>query len=333
MNTQFRKLALSIAFVCVPWNAKAEQTDTNFKLGLKTGYQVAQDESISSQPDGIVLGVTGNLPIANGFSVDGGYLWQSDLESKETNVIVQTQFIDLGLRYDYSLNNDWALFGKIGATYWDMESSRNGPLYADGLSPSFSTGIILQSEYPQLSYEMGYQYTDKIGDNSTLYYDSHMVTLNLVYSFANRDKYTGPERQAVSFEPEKTVETQKPLEVKKVTISESGSSTLFAFNSKELSTKAQLSLNNLSSSLKQRKASDIVITGHTDSIGSEQVNTALSVKRAQSVANYLIQKGIDSNLVVVEGKGESQPVESNNTDAGRAKNRRVEIDYTIEREQ
>ena len=69
----------------------------------------------------------------------------------------------------------------------------------------------------------------------------------------------------------------------------------------------------------------IRIEGHTDWIGSDEYNMKLSVKRANSVRDYLIQKGIAADRLVAEGFGESQPIGDNNTDLGRAKNRRTEF--------
>jgi len=67
------------------------------------------------------------------------------------------------------------------------------------------------------------------------------------------------------------------------------------------------------------------VEGHTDSIGSDKYNMGLSFRRAESVKNYLVGKGIDANRLSVVGYGESKPLVSNKTDAGRAVNRRVEF--------
>jgi len=70
----------------------------------------------------------------------------------------------------------------------------------------------------------------------------------------------------------------------------------------------------------------IIATGHTDSIGSDAYNQKLSMRRAAAVKAYLVSKGVDSKKVFTEGKGEKQPVASNKTKEGRAKNRRVVIE-------
>jgi len=70
---------------------------------------------------------------------------------------------------------------------------------------------------------------------------------------------------------------------------------------------------------------DVEVSGHTDSRGSDKYNNALSLRRAESVRAYLISKGISADRLTVKGYGESQPIESNDTDEGRFKNRRVEL--------
>ncbi len=70
----------------------------------------------------------------------------------------------------------------------------------------------------------------------------------------------------------------------------------------------------------------IIAVGHTDSDASDAYNQKLSVRRAEAVKAYLTSKGVEKNRVYTEGKGEKQPVADNKTAAGKAKNRRVEIE-------
>lgn len=84
-------------------------------------------------------------------------------------------------------------------------------------------------------------------------------------------------------------------------------------------------LDPFAASLKDDPKAQLKIVGHTDSTGSEALNNPLSVQRAQSVRDYLSSRGVVSTRVLTEGRGEREPVSDNTTDAGRAKNRRVEI--------
>ena len=70
----------------------------------------------------------------------------------------------------------------------------------------------------------------------------------------------------------------------------------------------------------------IEISGHTDNIGTESFNELLSQRRADAVVNYLVDKGVDKNRLVAKGYGQSNPVESNDTEEGRASNRRTEFE-------
>jgi outer membrane protein OmpA-like peptidoglycan-associated protein len=72
-------------------------------------------------------------------------------------------------------------------------------------------------------------------------------------------------------------------------------------------------------------ATRVNITGHADSVGDEQYNMQLSLERATSVGNYLVSRGVAMQRVYAYGAGETQPVATNDTDGGRAQNRRVEI--------
>lgn len=87
------------------------------------------------------------------------------------------------------------------------------------------------------------------------------------------------------------------------------------------------SLHNLDDDVEALKKSDakVVIVGHTDDIGTDQYNEELSKKRAESVMQYFIQQGISPSRMAAEGRGDTQPVATNETEQGRAENRRTEL--------
>ena len=100
----------------------------------------------------------------------------------------------------------------------------------------------------------------------------------------------------------------------------------FDFDKSVLKPEGKAKLDDLSSKVKNINLEVIIAVGHTDSVGSDAYNQKLSVRRAEAVKAYLVSKGIDKSRVYTEGKGEKQPVADNKTAAGRAKNRRVEIE-------
>ena len=84
-------------------------------------------------------------------------------------------------------------------------------------------------------------------------------------------------------------------------------------------------LDRLASTLNQHPVTTVTIVGHTDSTGSDAVNDPLSINRAASTRDYLVQRGVSAQRIAVDGRGSRQPVADNSTASGRAMNRRVEI--------
>ena len=99
----------------------------------------------------------------------------------------------------------------------------------------------------------------------------------------------------------------------------------FAFDSSNLQSQFHPILNNVADTLNDYNQTVIEVAGHTDSVGDSGYNQNLSVERAQSVANYLSGRGVMQQRMIVTGAGETRPIASNDTEAGRAQNRRVEI--------
>jgi outer membrane protein OmpA-like peptidoglycan-associated protein len=99
----------------------------------------------------------------------------------------------------------------------------------------------------------------------------------------------------------------------------------FDFNKAELKPQFYPALNNVAATLREYNQTIVEVTGHTDSIGSDAVNQRLSEQRASSVGNYLIGQGLMRERFEIVGMGKRYPIASNDTESGRALNRRVEI--------
>lgn len=89
-------------------------------------------------------------------------------------------------------------------------------------------------------------------------------------------------------------------------------------------------ISRLADVLKEDSNRKVIIEGHTDSVGAEDMNMALSSRRAQAVQTALMQRGVSATQIRAEGRGESAPVANNDTAAGRQQNRRVEMIFTQE---
>jgi OOP family OmpA-OmpF porin len=108
-------------------------------------------------------------------------------------------------------------------------------------------------------------------------------------------------------------------------------SALFDHDKAVLKDDGKAALHDLDESINARGASvvDIDVIGHTDSDGAEEYNMGLSIRRAEAVRDYMVSEGIDPSIIDVSGEGESNPVASNATREGRARNRRVDIHVGI----
>ncbi|HGF3724609.1 TPA: OmpA family protein, partial [Vibrio parahaemolyticus] len=159
-----------------------------------------------------------------------------------------------------------------------------------------------------------YQFIDGIGDGSIGQADSHFTSIGLTYHFNQQ----APVIEPTPIEPAtRYVTIEKPLSL--------SAQTLFAFDSTTVVTNQSLDL--LVEQLTSYPEDKVQILGYTDNSGSEAYNQRLSEQRAKAVAAYLTEKGIDASRLTVVGKGEANPVASNDTQQGRVQNRRVEVRF------
>ncbi len=99
----------------------------------------------------------------------------------------------------------------------------------------------------------------------------------------------------------------------------------FQFGKSELTEESAATLDRTSAVLRNYPDYNVTLAGHTDSTGPDEVNLELSRARAQEVKNYMVERGVDANRLVVEGAGEDEPIAGNDTVEGRATNRRVQV--------
>ena len=100
---------------------------------------------------------------------------------------------------------------------------------------------------------------------------------------------------------------------------------LFAYDSDAIQGQARDNLTNLAESLRKYSDTDVLIVGHTDATGGDAYNQKLSERRASSAAAFLASQGVTRTRLQTHGRGELEPIESNETTEGRAQNRRVEV--------
>ena len=99
----------------------------------------------------------------------------------------------------------------------------------------------------------------------------------------------------------------------------------FDFDKTTLKSESFVELNKVVDFLKQNPSVEIEIAGHTDNKGADEYNLNLSQGRSQSVVDYIVSQGVDQSRLTAHGYGETKPIDSNDTESGRANNRRVEV--------
>jgi outer membrane protein OmpA-like peptidoglycan-associated protein len=99
----------------------------------------------------------------------------------------------------------------------------------------------------------------------------------------------------------------------------------FDINRSDIKPNMRPILDQFAHGLSSQPNTEVRIIGHTDSTGSDAINNPLSVNRAASARDYVVSRGVNSHQVQIDGRGEREPIADNNTEDGRAKNRRIEI--------
>ncbi len=146
---------------------------------------------------------------------------------------------------------------------------------------------------------------------------------NSVWTPATAAEGCGKPVAAEAPKAEPAAEAKPVVAAEKITLQ---ADAYFDFDKSTLKAEGKAKLDELADKLGQVNVETIVATGHTDSVGADAYNQALSVRRANAVKAYLVSKGVAAERVLVEGKGETQPVASNATKDGRAQNRRVVVE-------
>ncbi|WP_172380031.1 OmpA family protein [Vibrio sp. Vb339] len=302
----------------------AADISPQFFIGAKGGYQWALDDNYNhSNPEGTILGLYSGLQFTPSWSWDLGYQYHDELKADATSVNVKTWLIESALRYDWYLQDNLSLYGRLGAAYWDMEKTKLSSNKSDatGFSPLGEMGINYHFT-PNVRLSTGYQYIDSIGKSNTGKYDSHGLLVSLTYTFGNTAQPAST--PLIEDSPVKeTVTVKTPPKIQ--TFSPRTAVGLLGFDSIEPSREFISQLTEVSSVLNAYPQAQAIVVGYTDSTGAAPYNQKLSEHRAQAVVNKLIELEVAPTQLEWEGEGESQPVADNNTAEGRAKNRRVEI--------
>ncbi len=137
--------------------------------------------------------------------------------------------------------------------------------------------------------------------------------------------YIGRKMDRQAAELEKTIPGADVIQEGEGIIVKFDSGILFDVNKSTLKPAAMTNISNLAASLNKYPDTDILVIGHTDATGTDALNNRLSLDRAAAVKEYAASQGVVNNRLKTKGKGETEPIASNETEDGKSLNRRVEI--------
>ncbi|PSV37980.1 hypothetical protein C9J44_06370 [Photobacterium sp. GB-27] len=308
------KIILMIPFALVVSNSVHASTDNPLYVGARIGasHITNMDNAVTSvtrlKDTNFAGGVFAGYQITPWFALETGYthLGNAKLDNKQGSY--EAQGADLVTKFSYAISYNVDIFAKAGAFYYDWNAIGSGVTSSDnGWSPTAGAGL----EYfinKDVSTRLEYQYYNDVAGP-----DIHFAGLGLAFHWG------APASLVV----------EEPVYVNQVTIAtleELKLTVPFAFDSSTITTGDAAKLAPFEKRLKEQDAAKIYVVGHTDSRGSEAYNQTLSVKRAEAVADALRQHlNMDSTRIIAQGRGESDPVASNQTEEGREQNRRVDI--------
>ncbi|MBI0006198.1 porin OmpA [Gilliamella sp. W8126] len=346
-------LALAIAVASLTATAaNAAYEDNTFYTGAKLGWSELYNldankvrafdkeeagiktSNRSNIAGGAFLGFQANPYLA----FELGYDWlgsakykrnyRYDSDSKAGNSKVSAQGVSLTGKLSYPLSfisDDLDIYGRAGGMVTIAKWKNGGDVkeeYGKGgtktdLSPVYALGLDYRFD-ENFSTRLEYQYVQHIHTKTDASPDAGTVSLGITYRLGS---------------PAVAAPVEIKTEVNRYVLNED---VLFAYAKADLKAEGRQALDNLLATLVKINPSEsaIVVIGHTDRIGSDNYNQKLSERRAHTVLNYLVQKGVPAEIITSRGMGKSQPVTGTKCNALRgadlkaclAPDRRVEIE-------
>ncbi|MDU1144860.1 porin OmpA [Aeromonas rivipollensis] len=292
-------------------NAQAAGQDNTWyggaKLGWSNFYGVDESNSISTEDkddDEVGAGAFAGYQINQNLGIELGYDYLGKLKYNGTrngavfNDDVEAQLAQLTLKLGFPVANNLDLYGRVGGGYgWtssDKLDNDNDFTFVGALGAEYAFNL-------DWAARLEYQYSTPYGsrEDTGLRMDNGLLSLAAVYRFGQ----VPPAMPVAAPAP-----APEPVVVdKQFTLS---SDVLFDFNKSTLKPEAGQALDTLYTQIEEARPKDgsATVIGYTDRLGSDAYNQKLSEQRAQTVADYLVGKGLPAGKVNVEGRGESSPV-------------------------
>lgn len=332
-------IAIAVALAGFATIAQAAPKDDTWYTGAKLGWSQYHDKGYygngyvnndgPSHESQIGAGAFAGYQANPYLGFELGYDWLGRMPHKgnRVNGAFKAHGVQLAAKLSYPLSDDLDIYTRLGGMAWRADSTQNNldrPLsqgqrisdHDTGVSPLAAIGF----EYAMtrdLATRLDYQWVNNIGDAGTVGArpDNGMLSVGLSYRFG--------QQEAVAPLPAPAPAPAPVVQTKHFTLK---SDVLFTFNKSSLKPTGMQALDQLYSQLSSMDPKDgaVEVLGFTDRIGSDKYNQKLSERRAQSVVDYLISKGIPTDKISARGMGESQPVTGNTCNNVKRRNALIE---------
>ena len=339
-------IAIAVAVAAFTTVAQAAPKDNTWYTGAKLGWSHYEDTKFtpnggasvgnSTDRDTIGAGAFAGYQYNQYMGFELGYDWFGKMKYKGAGNSgdLTSMGVSLTTKLSYPIMDDLDVYTRLGGMVYRTEAKANQTGVANyketdtGVAPVYALGL----EYaitPEWATRLDYQWVSNLGDKDNIGTrpDNGMLSVGVAYRFG--------QEAAPVIAPAPVVEPVAPVvENKRFTLR---SDVLFNFNKATLKPEGQQALNELYTELSSIDPTQgrVLVVGFTDRIGSQNYNLPLSQKRAQSVVDYLVSKGVPTTAIAAEGRGKEDPVTGNKCDnvKGRAAlieclapDRRVEIE-------
>ena len=282
-------------------------------VGGKMGKSWLEDACVAGQScdkDDSTLGAFVGYEFNDYIAFEAGFDNVGDFDN--TSFGGHVEAITLAPKFSLPITEDIALYGKVGGAYVMFDGKDDySYLGAAGLEFNLSRNVTARAEYQTI--------TDI--NNDVVRATGNTATLGVSFKFGGSEEPVVEEAPIV----EEVVVVEEPIVVTKTFETQTMGTGSFDVNSATLKAESASKLDKLVAFLNEYPQANVEVVGYTDTSGAASYNQKISEQRAESVANALVERGIDSSRIQARGEGENNPIVSNDTLEGRQQNRRVEV--------